>query len=339
MLKPTVLPKASFHLFYYMWWGNPAHNSGSYTHWGDYSHDAANDDLATNYYPKLGVYSNRDPAVLAQHMDWINQAGVGTIVLSWWGQGSPEDQTVPFVLDAAAAAGIKCCFITEPYGGRNVASVIGDIHYIYDTYGSHPAFFRVSKPNKWGTSTAERGVFYVYDSYTIATGLADAVDAIRGTAYDAILISNNSPITGTDLVDTIHYDGFFTYNVKSEQGNNFQTMADALHGQNSLWCPSVSAGYVDTRTQRDGFVSRKDGQRLNMMMSAAYRTAPDFMTITSFNEWHEGTQIEPAQKKSITGFDYMNFEGAYGKSGTEAQTAYLDAVAFWTSSNARRPVE
>jgi hypothetical protein len=338
MLKPVSLPKTSFHLFYYPWWGNPAHN-GSYTHWGDYGHDAAHDDLATNYYPKLGVYSSRDPAVLAQHMAWINRAGVGTIVVSWWGQGSPEDQAIPGVLDAAAAAGIKCCFITEPYGGRTAASVVPDIQYLYNTYGSHPAFYRVSKPSKWGPSTSARGVFYVYDSYTIASGLASAVDSIRGTQYDAILISNNSPITDTSLVDAIHYDGFFTYNVKSEHGNNFQTMSDALHSGNSLWCPSVSAGYVDTRTQRDGFVSRKSGQRLNMMMAEAYRTYADFITITSFNEWHEGTQIEPAQAKSITGFEYMNFGGAYSYGGVGAETAYLDAVAFWTSPASRRPVD
>jgi glycoprotein endo-alpha-1,2-mannosidase len=337
MLKPHVLPSTSFHLFYYPWWGNPAHNGG-YSHWGDYSHDPANDDLACNYYPKLGVYSTRDPAVLTQHMAWINRAGVGTIVISWWGQGSPEDVTLPLVMDAAAVAGIKCCFITEPYPGRNATTVMADIRYLYDRYGNHPAFYRVSKPTKWGPSAAERGVFYVYDSYTITAGLASAVDAMRGTSYDAIFISNNSPITGTELVDVIHYDGFFTYNVKSEHGNNFQTMSSALHAGGSLWCPSVSAGYIDTRTERDGFVSRKSGQRLNMMMAEAYRTGADFITITSFNEWHEGTQIEPTQLKTIPSYTYRDFEGAYGKSGTEAETAYLDAVAYWTSPNPRRTV-
>lgn len=338
MIKPYVLAPTDFHLFYYPWWGNPEFNDGNYTHWGDYSHDPANDDLSCNYFPKLGVYSNKDPEVLAQHMQWIRQSGVGTIVISWWGQGSPEDVTTPLVLDAAAVEGVKCCFITEPYDGRNAASVIDDIRYIYDNYGNHPAFYRASKPNKWGTSTEPRGVFYVYDSYTIVTGLAAAVDAIRGTEYDAILISNNSPITGVDLVDTIHYDGFFTYNVKSEHGNNFPSMATTLHAQNSLWCPSVSAGYVDTRTERDGFVSRRNGQRLNMMMTAAYKTNPAFITITSFNEWHEGTQIEPSVIKSIPGYNYMNFTGANGEVGDRAEMAYIEALAFWTSPESRRPI-
>jgi hypothetical protein len=33
------------------------------------------------------------------------------------------------------------------------------------------------------------------------------------------------------------------------------------------------------------------------MFMSAINTNPDFIGITSFNEWHEGTQIEPAIPK------------------------------------------
>ena len=39
------------------------------------------------------------------------------------------------------------------------------------------------------------------------------------------------------------------------------------------------------------------------------RAAADIVTITSYNEWHEGTQIEPAQ---AVGAPYASYDGAYG---------------------------
>jgi glycoprotein endo-alpha-1,2-mannosidase len=38
------------------------------------------------------------------------------------------------------------------------------------------------------------------------------------------------------------------------------------------------------------------------MMRNAIDTNPDFVGITSFNEWFEGTQIEPAVPKTITSY-------------------------------------
>ena len=39
----------------------------------------------------------------------------------------------------------------------------------------------------------------------------------------------------------------------------------------------------------------------------ALGTDPDFIGITSFNEWHEGTQIEPAIPKKIPSFSYEDY--------------------------------
>ena len=51
------------------------------------------------------------------------------------------------------------------------------------------------------------------------------------------------------------------------------------------------------------------------------------MTITSYNEWQEGTQIEPAQVQA----DRPGYDGAWGRTGMAARRAYLDATAGWTA--------
>jgi hypothetical protein len=61
------------------------------------------------------------------------------------------------------------------------------------------------------------------------------------------------------------------------------------------------------------------------MWQSALRASPQLVTITSYNEWHEGTQIEPAR---ATG-GYLTYDGAWGRKGTDAQRAYLDRTAYW----------
>ena len=48
------------------------------------------------------------------------------------------------------------------------------------------------------------------------------------------------------------------------------------------------------------------------MWRGAIRAAADVVTITSYNEWHEGTQIEPAP---AVGAPYESYDGAYGLTG------------------------
>jgi len=50
------------------------------------------------------------------------------------------------------------------------------------------------------------------------------------------------------------------------------------------------------------------------------------ITITSFNEWGEGTQIEPAAAHK----GYAAYDGAWGLTGNAADYAYLARTAYWT---------
>ena len=76
----------------------------------------------------------------------------------------------------------------------------------------------------------------------------------------------------------------------------------------------------------DEFEARQNGATYDNLWKAAIKAHPDGVTITSFNEWGEGTQIEPAAARR----GYSAYDGAWGLLGTAAQRAYLTRTAYWS---------
>ncbi|MFI5414623.1 MAG: alpha-mannosidase, partial [Candidatus Lutacidiplasmatales archaeon] len=95
-----------------------------------------------------------------------------------------------------------------------------------------------------------------------------------------------------------------------------------------LCAPSVGPGYDAAAATGDTHVKdRLNGATYDSMWSAALRAGADLVTITSYNEWGEGTQIEPAGH----GGRYESYDGAYGLHGRAADRAYIRRTAYWTS--------
>ncbi len=96
-------------------------------------------------------------------------------------------------------------------------------------------------------------------------------------------------------------------------------------GTPKRWIATVMPGYDDTRTGRaNAFVrDREGGAYYAASWQAAMASRPAWIVITSFNEWPEGTYIEPSQ--------------AYGR-------LYLDLTAQWAArfkaeASTSRPVQ
>jgi hypothetical protein len=177
-------------------------------------------------------------------------------------------------------------------------------------------------------------VFYVYES--LATPTADwraMLDGIRGTDHDAIVLSETSDLRH---VDDGHFDGLYTYDVFGVDGSYFGAIAAELARRGAIFAPSVGPGYDETRATRGNHVKLRDnGATYDSMWQRAIASGADWITITSFNEWHEGTQIEPA----APGLGYNGYEGAFGATGPAAELAYIDRTRLMVeafSLHARR---
>src|SRR5437763_15003810 len=90
--------------FYYPWYGTRAAD-GAWLHWSQNGHSPPA-DIASNYWPAGGPYSSGSPAVLASQLAEIEGAGIGQVVVSWWGKESVENARLPAVIAAAHRDGI-----------------------------------------------------------------------------------------------------------------------------------------------------------------------------------------------------------------------------------------
>jgi glycoprotein endo-alpha-1,2-mannosidase len=285
-------------IFYYPWYGTPSRD-GAWQHWQQ-PNNAPPAQIASGWFPVRGAYSSSDPAVVRSQMLEIASSGVDTVIVSWWGPGSVEAGRLPAVTRAARAAGLRVALHVEPYPGRTPALLEPEIR----------AF-------------ATQGIteFYVYDS----TKTPDREWQALNDHLQGVTLLANTALPGKAVAGG--FAGFYTYDVYIYDGSSFPRICASARLHGLLCAPSVGPGYNAHRATGDTRVrGRNSGVTYDRMWRSAVRAAADVVTITSYNEWHEGTQIEPAK---AVGAPYASYNGAYGLVGRAAQLAYLNRTAYW----------
>lgn len=347
------------HIFYYAWYGSPEID-GQWWHWNhEYippwdKHDhhvyptgahVPPQDVGANFYPELGPYSSKDTNIIEQHMKMIANSSIGVISLSWYppGQadehGPPSDGIVPILLEQALKYGIKICLHVEPYEGRSVANFRKHLRYVHETYGSHPAYYKVKKGSK------NVPVFYIYDSYRITpaewqrlfTSRGDLT--VRDSELDALFIGLLVEYKHRFDIKKSGFDGFYTYFASNgfsygSSWKNWKGLANYAYKNSLIFIPSVGPGYMDTRV-RAWNGKNTQPRRNGVYYETAWRTAlaspAKYVSITSFNEWHEGTQIEPAIPMQYNNYTYESYL-------PRSSRFYLELTEKWSNQLLNRTI-
>lgn len=214
-------------------------------------------------------------------------------------------------------------FHIEPFKGRNHKTLKTNIEYIMDTYGTHPAFYKHYDRVKRKLLP----VYYIYDSYLVKSSdwaelfTSGGSISIRNTEYDGIFLGLLVERQHKENVASAGFDGYYTYFATDgfTYGSTWKYWREIMkyaRGRKMLFIPSVGPGYIDTRVRPwngKNTRSREDGQYYKHSLQSAVDVNPSFISVTSFNEWHEGTQIEAAVPKVTSDFTYSD----YGSQGPQ----------------------
>jgi hypothetical protein len=237
-------------------------------------------------------YASTDPAAIERHVRQAQQAGIDAFVQSWYGpqvEGNQTETNFGQLLDISARHGFRAAVdleVTSPFL-HSAADVVHALEHLLSVHAQHPAYLRVN-----GQPVI---FFWRQGQYPVETwsSIRDQVDPGRTSIW---------VMEGTDLSYLGPFDGNHLYSV-AWSDDPAGTLArwsgqvrdwSAAQAVSRHWVATVMPGYDDLNTGRAGaFVRpRAGGQYYRQCWEGAISSDADWVIITSFNEWREGTQIE-----------------------------------------------
>ena len=301
--------------FYYPWYGNPE-VSGQWHHWDAAGHDPDKlvnglPDLASSFHPLLGAYDSSNIDVIEQHLRWAQYAGIDAFIISWWGRGDFTDQVSSkiFQVDGKMKDGIKLTFYYEKVTD-STEGIIADFDYLYKNYLTSPVAYRFNgRPvvflygrsifsGFWCILNEKCSKFKSYIDWS------SMLSYLR-EKYNILLVADVMSPRFKSVMEKVVEMGFeaiHVYNPALEFHSGFdpyehyRLMKKFASSHSLLLGLTVLPGYDDTNIGREfSFkIDRKKGEFYRELIAYALKFSPEWIIITSFNEWHEGTQIEPS---------------------------------------------
>lgn len=244
----------------------------------------------------LEPYASRDRGVMGRHIDQAKAAGIDAFVVAWYGPNGDTNQTEPnlaALLDEAAARGFKIAVLFEtdsPFLG-SVDATTGALQHLLGVHASHPAYLRVDG----------RPVVFFWRPSIYGADTWAAIRAQSDPGYNALWVSEGVD-TGLLSVFDGHHLYSNTWNPPADltaTNQKFAARVDAMSaatGANKLWVATVMPGYNDVKIRPgSGFAAdREGGAYYERAWQAAIAGGADWVVINSFNEWPEGSYIEPS---------------------------------------------
>jgi hypothetical protein len=275
--------------------------------------------------PELGEYDSSNSEVLRQHVSWAADHGIDFFTAAWWGQGSYEDEVIHGpLLDVMAESDLQFAILYESPGLLGMENdkiavdepskrerLIYDFDYLAQNALSHPNYLRING----------RPVVFLYLTRVFTGDVAAVLDEIRSTVaarngQEPFIIGDEVYWHGPSPSRLELYDGVTAYNMHTSVAGIADEFASKVASRYEIWqraardagvafIPDVIPGFDDTavRPEAEHPVIPRSPELFAQQLTDSVELAEGpvrLVMITSWNEWHEYTSVEPAKEYGTT---------------------------------------
>ncbi len=256
----------------------------------------------------LQPYHSDDPETIGRQVNEALSAGIDGFTAQWATPGDRTDRNFANVLAKSQGTGFQSTvvFLRHIWPGATYGNTVEAVRYLLSHYTGHPNFLKLNG----------RPVIFFTDVPRLPRPGGQSAQA-AWAAIRSQVDPNHSTIWIAEGLDPSYlsvFDGLWVYKVTHASSPNDYTKAsrwasrvramEKQTGQAKLWVGTVMPGWNDLRAgcRPDVRVpsapyarDRAGGDFYRATYNAAVASNPDLLWVNSFNEWVEGTYIEPGR--------------------------------------------
>jgi hypothetical protein len=259
----------------------------------------------------LQPYHSDNPAAIANHLRLAQQIGLNGFTVHWFAPGDRTDNNFRNLLSLAEGSNFAATVVFSrhifhgpPATGQDIEQAL---RYIIEQHSHHPNFLRLEqKPVIFFTDVYRTPANNRQSLQQFWATLRARLDPERQSWWiaEGLAASYLSVFDGLYVFKISHAAYPHDYLKSARWGRQVRAMAQQT-GQPKLWLATISPGWDDRRSvcQADVRVAntphkldRAEGATYEATFQAAMQSNPDWLMVSSFNEWVEGSYIEPSEQ-------------------------------------------
>lgn len=283
-----------------------------------------NREIASHYYPLAGPYASSDATVLNYHVMLMKYAGIDGVMIDWYGIQDKYDyasnkRNTEELVKALDRAGLEFAIVYEdqtlkelPDNSARITQAIKDMSYLQNTFFKKKNYTKIdgqpllmvfgpqsiTVPSDWTnifSNLSTKPTFIVLNDHSHLANNSNN----RNAAGEYLWVQPNPETFYSKAGNFDHYiagamPGFNDYYKEGGWGNGYTTYAD------------------------------ENGALFTRQLAAAKSAGLQYLQISTWNDFGEGTTIEPAQP-----YGYRYLKSLQQFTGVSYQEGVLKQIYRW----------